>query len=87
MVVGTGTKTIQEIYELEDADPVIVFGSGDGTVPMGSAAMGNIDPSLVHYVCDVVHGSMSGQRPVTRAINGYLLRGDPIEGVAAPCNI
>jgi pimeloyl-ACP methyl ester carboxylesterase len=88
MVVGTGVQTLMVINENEGSeDPDYVFGNGDGTVPMVSAAMGNINPSAVHYACGVAHGTMSGTREVTKRINGYLMRGDPIKGAPAPCEV
>lgn len=87
MVVGTGVKTLLTIHEQESGKPIYVFGNGDGTVPVDSAAMGNVQPSAVHYACFAEHGKMAGAKQVIRVINAFLLRGDPLKGRATPCPV
>lgn len=86
MVVGSGVPTLIRIDEpFPHDDPSYAFGNGDGTVPTESAAMGNVEPSAVHYVCGAEHGALPGKNRVIRIIKAFLLRGAPVTGLTAPC--
>jgi pimeloyl-ACP methyl ester carboxylesterase len=85
MIVGSGVETLRRIHEA-GRKPRYVYGNGDGTVPNESAAMGDADPTAVHYVCKIEHGSLPGDSKVTRLIRGFLLHGDPIGGLPKPCS-
>jgi Ca2+-binding RTX toxin-like protein/pimeloyl-ACP methyl ester carboxylesterase len=87
MVVSTGVKTpyLFDHSAGPGDDVIITFGNGDGTVPTLSAAMGNIAPEAVHYVCGAEHGEMAGHSKVKVAIRAFLLYGDPVKGRLVPC--
>lgn len=85
MVTGSGVKTLMTIRERASGKPLYGYGNGDGTVPYQSAAMGDADPSAVHYVCFIAHGKLPGHPTVTSLIKGFLLKGDPIGGRTTPC--
>jgi pimeloyl-ACP methyl ester carboxylesterase len=89
MVVGSGVKTLMTIDEPADRKkaPRYGFGNGDGTVPYQSAGMGDVAPSAVHYVCGIAHGTLPGDKKVTKMLVGFLLDGDPIQGDPAPCSV
>jgi hypothetical protein len=79
MIVGTGVKTLTGIVYREDsAKPTYIYGNGDGTVPILSAAEGVEDTAIVHYVCGIEHSKLPEQKGVQAMIKDYIYTGGPI---------
>jgi pimeloyl-ACP methyl ester carboxylesterase len=92
VVVGIGTPTITAMkFSFNEFEPLqfvqVWFGSGDGTVPARSATQGAYEGSAplgedvpIHYVCHVGHVSLPGNATVQGRIEGFLIKGEPVNG-------
>ncbi len=92
VVVGIGTPTITAMkFSFNEFEPLqfvqVWFGSGDGTVPARSATQGAYEGSAplgdnvpIHYVCHVDHVSLPGNATVQGRIEGFLMKGEPVNG-------
>ena len=92
VVVGIGTPTITAMkFSFNEFEPLqfvqVWFGSGDGTVPARSATQGAFEGSAplgenvpIHYVCHVDHVSLPGNATVQGRIEGFLVKGEPVNG-------
>ncbi len=92
VVVGNGVPTITAMRfsfdEFTQNQLVQVwFGSGDGTVPARSATQGAYESKTplgedvpINYVCGVDHVSLPGNAAVQSRIEGFLLKGEAVNG-------
>jgi pimeloyl-ACP methyl ester carboxylesterase len=89
ILVGTGVATVTSMHI--DADPLklwpeitVFFGSGDGTVPVRSAARAQLDDSSsdvpITPVCGISHVGLPGAASVQAGIEGFLLQGKAVTG-------
>jgi hypothetical protein len=73
----------------------IIYGSGDGTVPLRSATQGASDGGVpagpgganvgIHYACGIGHVALPGDPGVDARIEEFILRGKPVQGPESNC--
>jgi pimeloyl-ACP methyl ester carboxylesterase len=89
IVVGTGVPTITDMEIHDDAAQVfpemrVLFGSGDGTVPLKAATQGQAEspsPEVpIVPVCGIGHVGLPGAPSVQAGIEDFLLKGKAVGG-------
>jgi pimeloyl-ACP methyl ester carboxylesterase len=89
IVVGTGVPTITNMEISEDAAQIfpemrVLFGSGDGTVPIKAATQGQFESASPEVpivpVCGIGHVGLPGAPSVQAGIEDFLTKGKPVDG-------
>jgi pimeloyl-ACP methyl ester carboxylesterase len=95
-VVGAGSPTTDQVKvrvgSIDDVVGNVVFGNGDGTVPLRSATQGASESGSplgkavpIHYACNVGHVALPGDSQVLSGAGDYLLVGADIKGLDNKC--